>query len=101
MSIIKKIMNTLVDLIISIIDIAKKTGAVCMVLGYIILLLWSIIKTLTGWYFTGIQESVKGFLVLCICIGLLLHIGEKIGEENDNIGGDSNEEDDTELREDL
>lgn len=91
-------MNTLVDLIISIIDITKKTGAVCMVIGYIILLLWSIITTLTGWYFAGIEESIKGFLVLCLCIGTLLHIGEKGG--NYNIGGDSNKEDDTELRKD-
>lgn len=98
MNILKEIVNALVELMNNMIDIAKKTGAVFFVLGFIIVLGWSIITTLTGWYYIGIEESVKAFLVLCLCIGIIMHIGEKRG---DNIGGKSNESNDSEIREDT
>ena len=59
-----------------ILDIAKKTFAVLLVLGYILLFLCSLIMTLIGWYAVGWQTSVKAFLILCLCLGILLHIGE-------------------------
>ena len=79
-------------------SVTKKTIGTAVVFGYIILFGWSIITTLTGWYFRGLKESMNGFITLCLCIGILLHLGEK---RSDNIGGNSNKGNDTELREDT
>lgn len=98
MDILKELWIALEQFVMELTDIAKKTIAVFIVLGYILLFIWSVFATALGWYLKGFEVSAVGFLVLCLCIGILLHISEKY-KRSDDIGGEGNQENDTGLRE--
>ena len=100
MNFIRIVVKKARELVVNILSIVKKTISTMLILGYLLIFIWSVVATLTGWYFAEIEESVKGFIVLCLCLGIILHIGEN-SKRSDDIAGESNKEDDTGLREDT
>lgn len=94
--IIQKFCNSVV---IVALDISQKTVVVAVVLGYIIIFVWSIITLFNGLLFKIFQDLIISFITLCVCIGIALCVEER-NKGGDDIGGDSNKEDDTELRKD-
>lgn len=92
------LIKVIVEMMEDIIDVMRKSIYVFAILGYLVTLIISLVATLIGWYYMGVEVSFQGFIVLCMCLGILLHLGEK-SKGSDNIGGKSNKKNDTELHE--